>query len=343
MSHNNKKKLLVTGGAGYIGSHTCIELVEAGYELIVIDNLSNSSKKSLDLVERIVGKRIELIVGDIRIKKDLRSIFAQHKILGVLHFAGLKSVNDSINNPLKYFDNNFYGTLNLCEVMSEFNCKTLIFSSSATVYGDTDKVPINEDFKLSATNPYGRSKLMVEEMLRDIYLSDKSWSIGILRYFNPVGAHRSGVIGENPNNTPNNLMPILSQIAAGRINELKIFGNDYPTKDGTGIRDYIHVVDLAQGHIKALEKLLQKPKLIIANLGTGKGYSVLEMVKAFEKYSGCKIPYKIAPRRDGDIAISYADPSFASKLFGWQARYKIDDMCKDAWNYQSKFMNDSKK
>ncbi len=331
----NSKKILVTGGAGYIGSHTLVELSENGYEFIVYDNLSNSSKKALKRVEQIIQKPVYFIEGDIRDKEKLETAFSKFDIVNVIHFAGLKAVSESVEKPLKYYDNNVAGTLSLLEVMQIFKCKSIVFSSSATVYGDPATTPIKEDFPTGATtNPYGRSKYFIEEILKDLHKSDNSWNIAILRYFNPVGAHKSGLIGEDRNGIPNNLIPYISQVAIGKLEYLNIFGDDYDTADGTGVRDYIHVVDLAKAHVKAL-KYLQKTKgLLIANIGTGKGYSVLEMVKAYEKASGKKVPYKIAKRRAGDIAKCYADPSFANKTLNWKATRGIDKMCQDSWNWQ---------
>jgi UDP-glucose 4-epimerase len=326
--------ILITGGAGYIGSHTCISLIEAGYKIIVFDNFSNSSKESMKRVENIVGQTITLIEGDIRKKSDVELVFEQHKIDCVIHFAGLKAVGESVENPLSYYSNNVTGTIVLCEVMSQYNCKSIIFSSSATVYGDPDITPIREDFPLMATNPYGRTKLFIEELLHDLYTSDDNWKIIILRYFNPVGAHRSGMIGEDPNGIPNNLMPYITQTAIGKHKCLNIFGDDYPTPDGTGIRDYIHVVDLADGHLKALDKINDIDSILTINLGTGTGYSVLEMIKTFEHVSGTKIPYNIVPRRAGDISKCYADPSYAKEVLGWQSKRGISDMCEDSWRWQ---------
>lgn len=331
---NITEKVLVTGGAGYIGSHTCIELLEAGFHVLVLDNLSNASKVSLQRVEQITGKKITFINGDIRNPQDIEQVFAQYDVDAVIHFAGLKAVGESVERPLYYYENNVLGTLNLLQVMAKYNCKKLVFSSSATVYGDPHTVPIQEDFPLSATNPYGRSKLMIEEILRDLYRSDSSWSLALLRYFNPVGAHKSGLIGEDPQGIPNNLMPYIAQVAVGKREKLSVFGGDYPTHDGTGVRDYIHVVDLAKGHVKALE-VMQKPELITVNLGTGQGYSVLEMVKAFEQASGKQVDYQIVDRRPGDIAACYADPKFALQKLGWKAELTLSDMCKDAWHWQS--------
>jgi len=327
--------ILVTGGAGYIGSHTCVELLEAGYEVIVADNLSNSKEESLRRVENITGKRLTFHKVDLLDREALSSIFARSEIRAVIHFAGLKAVGESVSVPLRYYHNNVTGTLILCSVMMEHGVRNMVFSSSATVYGDPEKVPIREDFPLGATNPYGCSKLMIEEILRDLHASDAGWNIALLRYFNPVGAHASGLIGEDPNGMPNNLMPFISQVAVGKLPMLSVFGNDYPTRDGTGVRDYIHVMDLARGHIHALKKLEQRPGIVTYNLGTGQGYSVLEMVRAFEKASGRKIPYRIAERRPGDIASCYADPSKAESELGWKAQRGIDDMCRDSWKWQS--------
>jgi UDP-glucose 4-epimerase len=327
--------VLVTGGAGYIGSHTCVELLDAGYDVLVLDNLSNASRQSLDRIEQITSKKVSFIEGDIRDKTKLQEIFQNYEIDSVIHFAGLKAVGESVSKPLEYYDNNINGTLVLLETMREYGCKKIVFSSSATVYGDPHATPIKEDFPLSATNPYGRTKLFIEYILRDLYVSDPSFKIVILRYFNPIGAHKSGLIGEDPNGIPNNLLPFISQTAVGKREYLSVFGNDYPTKDGTGVRDYIHVVDLSLGHIKALEKLESLQELLIVNLGTGKGYSVLETVAAFEKASGKKVPYKIAARRSGDIAECFADPSYAKEVLGWHATRGIEEMCKDAWRWQS--------
>ena len=327
--------VLVTGGAGYIGSHTCISLIEAGYELVVFDNFCNSSKESINRVEKIINKKINLYEGDIRNKDDLQAVFDNYNIDSVIHFAGLKAVGESVKTPLKYYDNNITGTITLCEVMQKNNCKNIVFSSSATVYGDPHTTPIKEDFPLSPTNPYGRTKLYIEEILRDLYTSDNDWKIVILRYFNPVGAHISGTIGEDPNGVPNNLMPFISQTAVNKQEFLSVFGDDYDTKDGTGVRDYIHVVDLAQGHVKALDKLPQLKSVLTVNLGTGNGYSVLEMIKAFEKASQKNIPYKIVQRREGDIAECFADPSYALEALNWKAEKTIDQMCEDTWRWQS--------
>ncbi|MBV5307699.1 MAG: UDP-glucose 4-epimerase GalE [Desulfobulbaceae bacterium] len=328
-------KILVTGGAGYIGSHTCLELLAVGYEVVVVDNLCNSSREGLRRVEELVGKQVIFYELDLRDAAGLHAVFEEHEIEAVIHFAGLKAVGESVQKPLHYYSNNLTATLVLCEVMAAHNVKNIVFSSSATVYGDPATVPITEDFPLSATNPYGSSKLFVEQILQDLHTADASWNVGLLRYFNPVGAHVSGRIGEDPNDIPNNLMPYVAQVAVGRLKELSVFGNDYPTPDGTGVRDYIHVVDLAKGHIKAIEKLRTKPGVVIYNLGTGKGYSVLDMVKAFEKASGRKVAYRIAARRPGDIAACYANPAKAREELGWQAEKGIDEMCEDAWRWQS--------
>jgi len=328
-------RILVTGGAGYIGSHTCILLIEAGYDIVVFDNFCNASKESIARVEKIVGKTIPLIEGDIRYKEDLNRVFERYTIDAVIHFAGLKAVGESVEKPLAYYDNNIYGTLVLCEVMAAHGCKSIVFSSSATVYGDPHSTPIKENFPLSATNPYGRSKLFIEEMLRDVYISDPEWKIVLLRYFNPIGAHESGTIGEDPNGIPNNLLPFIAQTAIGTRACLSVFGDDYDTVDGTGVRDYIHVMDLADGHVKALDKMRTFSEVMTINLGTGKGYSVLEVLKAFEAACGKKVPYTIAPKRAGDIATCFADPTYAKALLGWEARRGIDEMCKDSWRWQS--------
>ncbi|MFT3931390.1 MAG: UDP-glucose 4-epimerase GalE [Spongiibacteraceae bacterium] len=327
-------KVLVTGGAGYIGSHTCVELLNAGHDIVVVDNLSNSSPESLRRVEKITGKKVPLETVDIRDAAALDRIFSQQKFDAVIHFAGLKAVGESVSQPLRYYQNNVEGTLTLCEVMGRHNVFNIVFSSSATVYGDPHTVPITEDFPLSATNPYGRSKLMVEDILRDLGKSDARWNCILLRYFNPVGAHASGLIGEDPNGIPNNLLPYVSQVAVGKLECLSVFGNDYPTKDGTGVRDFIHVVDLAIGHLKALEKLASNPRVIAINLGTGQGYSVLDMIAAFEKACGKKINFKFAPRRPGDIATCYADPEFAARELNWRAERGVEEMTRDGWNWQ---------
>jgi len=332
-------KILVTGGAGYIGSHTCIELIRAGYEVVVVDNLCNSSLESLKRVESLIDCDIPFHKVDVRDKVALTRVFEQYSIDGVIHFAGLKAVGESVERPIEYYDTNVGGTFILADVMREFGCKTFVFSSSATVYGDPHTVPIKEDFPLSVTNPYGRSKLMIEEFLQDVFVADDSWNIALLRYFNPMGAHKSGLIGEDPNDIPNNLIPYISQVAVGKLAKLSVFGGDYNTPDGTGVRDYIHVVDLAKGHVKALQALESKPQVLIVNLGTGNGYSVLDMIKAFEKVSGKNIPYQVVDRRAGDIAICYADPAYAAKKLGWKAKYGLDEMCKDTWRWQSKNPN----
>jgi UDP-glucose 4-epimerase len=329
-------KVLVTGGAGYIGSHTCVELIGAGYDVVVLDNLSNASEVPLRRVEQISGKPVPFVHGDLRRKSDLSKVFDTYEISAVIHFAGLKSIGESVENPLVYYDNNVTGTINLCEIMSQHDCKMLVFSSSATVYGNPHTVPIHEDFPLSVTNPYGRSKLMIEEILRDLTVADDSWHIALLRYFNPVGAHQSGLIGEDPAGIPTNLMPYISQVAVGRLMELQVFGGDYPTLDGTGVRDYIHVVDLARGHIAALDWLQQHSGVHTFNLGTGQGKSVLEVVHAFEAASGQSVPYRIVGRRVGDIAECYADSSRAERKLGWKAQFAIEEMCRDSWNWQSK-------
>jgi UDP-glucose 4-epimerase len=328
-------KILVTGGAGYIGSHTCIELINAGYEIVVVDNLCNSSLESLRRVENLSVSNIPFHKVDVRDKEALTKVFEQHSIDGVIHFAGLKAVGESVEKPIEYYDTNVGGTFILAEVMREFNCKTFVFSSSATVYGDPYTVPIKEDFPLSVTNPYGRSKLMIEEFLQDVFVSDETWHIALLRYFNPVGAHKSGLIGEDPNDIPNNLIPYISQVAVGKLENLSVFGGDYDTPDGTGVRDYIHVVDLAKGHVKALQTLEEKPQVMIVNLGTGNGYSVLDMVKAFEMASGKSVPYQIVSRRSGDIGTCYADPAYAAEKLGWKAERELDEMCEDTWRWQS--------
>jgi UDP-glucose 4-epimerase len=328
-------KVLVTGGAGYIGSHTVVLLIEAGHEVLVFDNFSNASIESIRRVEKIVNQKIEVIEGDIRQRDDLKKVFENHQIDAVIHFAGLKAVGESVALPLKYYDNNVHGSVVLCEVMAEYGCKSIIFSSSATVYGDPHTTPITEDFPLSATNPYGRSKLMIEEILRDLYVSDNAWKIVLLRYFNPVGAHLSGTIGEDPNGIPNNLMPFIAQTAVGKRESLSVFGDNYETKDGTGVRDYIHVVDLADGHLKALERLKNFTEVMSINLGTGNGYSVLEMVNAFEKASGKKVPYQITARRAGDIASCFADPTYAKEVLDWEATRGVAEMCEDTWRWQS--------
>ena len=329
-------KILVTGGAGYIGTHTCVELLAAGYELLVLDNLSNSKPIALERVKKISGKSVLFHQADIRNRDELRVVFKQHSIQSVIHFAGLKAVGESVEQPLRYYDNNVSGTLALCEVMAEFGVRNIVFSSSATVYGDPHAVPIHEDFPVGGTtNPYGSSKLMIEQILRDLHISDPSWRIAILRYFNPVGAHETGLIGEDPNGIPNNLMPFIAQVAVGRREFLRVFGNDYPTPDGTGVRDYIHVVDLAKGHVAALDYLAKNEGLLTVNLGTGQGCSVLEMVSAFQKASGREIAYQIVARRTGDIACCYADPALAKEKLGWSAELGLERMCQDSWRWQS--------
>ena len=327
--------ILVTGGAGYIGSHTCVELLNAGHDVTVFDNFCNSQPEALARVQRITGKKPSLVQGDMRDSAALVAALRQSGASAVIHFAGLKAVGESVQNPLAYYDNNVLGTLKLLQAMVTCGVKTLVFSSSATVYGDPQRLPLTEDHPLSATNPYGQTKLVIEEMLRDLYHSDPSWRIAILRYFNPVGAHASGLIGEDPQGTPNNLLPFVAQVAVGRREFLNVWGNDYATPDGTGVRDYIHVVDLALGHLKALDRLQQQAECLAVNLGTGVGHSVLDMVRAFEKASGKPVPYKMGPRRAGDIAACYADPARARALLGWRAERGLEQMCTDAWRWQS--------
>jgi UDP-glucose 4-epimerase len=326
--------ILVTGGAGYIGSHTVVELLGRGESVLILDNLSNSSPRVLDRIESICGRRPAFVQGDIRDSLLLARLFAENPIESVVHFAGFKAVGESVEKPLAYYDNNVSGSLCLFRAMTDAGVRKLVFSSSATVYGDPHMVPIREDFPLQATSPYGRSKLMVEEILRDMLRADPSWRVAILRYFNPVGAHVSGLIGESPNGIPNNLMPFISQVAVGRRPELAVFGNDYPTPDGTGVRDYIHVVDLALGHLAALDALARAPGELTVNLGTGQGYSVLEMIRAFEKASGRPVPYRIAGRRPGDIASCYADPANAQAKLAWRATHDLATMCEDVWRWQ---------
>ena len=328
--------VLVTGGAGYIGSHTCLELLNRGYQVTVVDNLSNSSWESLNRVEELTGKKVTFYQVDLLDQEALTEVFSgsEQKIDAVIHFAGKKAVGESVEKPLLYYHNNISGTLILCEVMAAQGVKNILFSSSATVYGDPASVPITEDFPLSCTNPYGRTKLMVEEILRDLHIADAAWNVCLLRYFNPVGAHKSGRIGEDPNGIPNNLVPYITQVAVGKLAELSVFGNDYATPDGTGVRDYIHVVDLAVGHVQALDKLAQDPGVVVYNLGTGKGYSVLEMIRSFAEVSEKEIAYRIASRRPGDIAACYADPTKALRELGWQARYGLREMCEDSWRWQ---------
>ncbi len=329
--------IIVTGGAGYIGSHTCLELLNNGHHVTVIDNLCNSSEASLERVQELTGRPLAFFESDLMNIQALDRIFELcDDAAAVIHFAGLKSVGESVEKPLSYYQNNIIGTINLCQVMQQRSVKNIVFSSSATVYGDPATVPITEDFPLSCTNPYGRTKLIIEEFLRDMNIADPSWNIALLRYFNPVGAHESGEIGEDPHDKPNNLMPYISQVAIGKLDQLSVFGGDYDTPDGTGVRDYIHVVDLALGHLKALDKLNENPGVVAYNLGTGKGYSVLEMVNAFSRASGKEINYRITARRPGDIGCCYADPSRASTELGWKALHGVDKMCEDAWRWQSK-------
>ena len=326
--------ILVTGGAGYIGSHTCVELLNEGYEVVVIDNLCNSSKESLTRVEEITGKQVKFYEADIRDKDALDRIFSDEDIEAVIHFAGLKAVGESVAKPLEYYFNNITGTLVLCDIMRKHNVKNMVFSSSATVYGIPKRVPMDETFPTGATNPYGRTKLMLEEIFKDLYVSDNDWNIILLRYFNPIGAHKSGLIGEDPNGIPNNLVPYIQQVAIGKLDCLGVYGDDYDTPDGTGVRDYIHVVDLADGHVKALKKIEENAGLKIYNLGTGHGYSVLDIVKNFEAANDIKIPYVIKERRPGDIATCYCDPGKAEQELGWKAKYGIKEMCADSWRWQ---------
>ncbi len=332
-------KILVTGGAGYIGSHTCVELLNAGYEIVVFDNLYNSSEKSLDVVRRITGKDFPFYKTDMLDYDGLEKIFQENKIDSVIHFAGLKAVGESTQIPLTYYHNNITGTLNLMRLMEKYDVNNIVFSSSATVYGMPKTVPITEDFPLSTTNPYGSTKLMIEMIMKDAYAANPKLSISLLRYFNPIGAHKCGDLGEDPKGIPNNLLPYIAQVAVGKLEKLSVFGDQYPTKDGTGVRDYIHVVDLAIGHVKTVEKKTNVPGVHIYNLGTGNGYSVLDVVHAFEKACGKKIPYVIAPNRPGDIAECYADPSKAKNELGWVAERGIDEMCEDSWRWQSKHPN----
>lgn len=328
-------KILVTGGAGYIGSHTVVELSNAGYEIVIVDNLSNSCHESIKRIEKITGKKIAFFKEDLLNSSAINKIFESHKIDSVIHFAGLKAVGESVNQSLKYYENNISGTINLLKVMDKNNVKKIIFSSSATVYGKAEKLPIKENFLCNPQNPYGKTKYFIEEILRDLSVSDNDWSVVIFRYFNPIGAHPSGEMGEDPSGIPNNLLPFISQVAVGKLPLLKVFGNDYQTIDGTGVRDYIHVVDLALGHLAGL-KINDKKGVFTYNLGTGRGYSVMEVISAFEKASHKKIPFEIMPRREGDVATSYADASLAQKELGWSAKYNIDKMCEDSWNWQSK-------
>lgn len=332
--------VLVTGGAGFIGSHTSVELLNAGYDIIILDNFVNSKPESLKRIKELTGKDFKFYQADIRDEEAMTKVFAENKIDAVIHFAGLKSVPQSVKEPLNYYDNNIAGTVCLCRVMDKAGCKKLVFSSSATVYGSKNPSPLREDMPTGGTtNPYGTTKYFIEQILQDLCISDSEWGVSILRYFNPVGAHKSGRIGEDPNGIPGNLMPYITQVAIGKLECLNVCGNDYPTPDGTGVRDYIHVVDLALGHIKALDRLLKVKGCEVYNLGTGKGYSVLDVVKAFEKASGIKINYRIAPRRAGDVACCYADATKAKEVLGWQAQYDIDDMCADSWRWQSQNPN----
>lgn len=326
-------KILVTGGTGYIGSHTCVSLIESGYDIVIIDNLSNSKREVVDMIEKITSKKVTFYEGDVRDKDLLNKIFDEHKIDAIIHFAGYKAVGESVMKPLMYYRNNIDSTLSLLEVAGEHNVKKIVFSSSATVYGKPHKLPIKEDFPLSTTNPYGATKLIIEGILRDLYKSDNEWSIAILRYFNPIGAHKSGLIGENPNGIPNNLMPYIIKVATGELKSLGIFGNDYDTHDGTGVRDYIHVVDLAEGHVKAIKKVLNESGCDAYNLGTGNGYSVLDLVNTFMKVNDIKVNYEIKERRPGDIDACYSDPSYAYEKLGWKAKKGIEEMCLDAYNY----------
>ena len=331
--------ILVTGGAGYIGSHTCVELMNAGYDVVIVDNFINSKPESLRRIEAITGKHVRFYEVDLLDQPALDAVFAENSIEAVIHFAGLKAVGESVSIPLRYYHNNITGTLLLCETMKKYNVKRLVFSSSATVYGSPKSVPIREDFPLSTTNPYGSTKLMIERILEDVHVSDAEWSIALLRYFNPLGAHASGLLGEDPNGIPNNLVPYIAKVAGGQLEKLHVFGDDYPTKDGTGVRDYIHVVDLALGHIKAVEKVMKSTGVEAYNLGTGVGYSVLDVVKAYEKASGQSVPYVVDPRRPGDIAECYADPEKAATELGWRATLDLAQMCRDSWNFVQKNPN----
>lgn len=336
--------VLVTGGCGFIGSHACLELLQAGYETVVIDNLTNSQKRTVEKIEEYTGRNITFYEGDIRDAELLQNVFHVHEIEAVIHFAALKAVGESAEKPLEYYHNNLVGTITLLEVMKNSGCRTMIFSSSATVYGEAESIPITEECPVGlCTNPYGRTKQMTEQILQDIYTADSAWNITLLRYFNPIGSHPSGIIGERPNGTPNNLMPYITQVAAGHQAVLSIFGDDYPTVDGTGVRDYIHVVDLARAHVKALEKLREKCGVHVYNLGTGRGCSVLEVVRTFEQVTGQNVPYVIKERRTGDVAECYCDASKAKQELGWESEYTIEDMCRDAWNWECQFMNESER
>ena len=329
-------KILVTGGTGYIGSHTCVELLNAGYEVVIIDNLYNSKLEVVDKIEQLTNKKFAFYENDVCDEEAVRRIFTDHKIDAVIHFAGYKAVGESVAKPLMYYQNNLDSTIVLCKVMNEFNCKRIVFSSSATVYGDPASLPIKEDFPLSTTNPYGTTKLFIERILTDLQYADKEWSVGLLRYFNPIGAHESGLLGESPNDIPNNLMPYIVKVANKELPHLNVFGDNYNTPDGTGVRDYIHVVDLALGHIKAVEKIAQGSGVNIYNLGTGNGFSVLDLVKTFARVNNIEVPYKITDRRPGDIAACYADPTKAKEELGWSAQKGIEEMCRDAWNFVQK-------
>lgn len=326
--------ILVTGGAGYIGTHTCVELLNAGYEVVVVDNFSNSKPEALKRVQDITGKTLKFYEADILDKEALEKVFSENAVEAVIHFAGLKAVGESVQIPLRYYHNNITGTLILCEVIEKFGVNKMVFSSSATVYGMNNISPLTEDLPLSTTNPYGSTKLMIEQILRDVFVANSKWSIALLRYFNPIGAHESGKIGEDPNGIPNNLMPYITQVAVGKREKLGVFGNDYDTHDGTGVRDYIHVVDLAKGHLKAVEKVMNSTGVDAYNLGTGVGYSVLDVVNSFEKATGQKIPYEVTPRRSGDIATCFADSTKALKELGWKAEKTLEDMCRDSWHWQ---------
>lgn len=325
--------ILITGGAGYIGSHTAVELIDSGYDVIIVDNYSNSNPNVITKLEKITNQKIKNYNFDICNKSELENVFKENKIDAVIHFAGYKAVGESVENPLKYYRNNLDSTLSLLEVMSAFNCKKIVFSSSATVYGDPEKLPLDEGCRLNVTNPYGATKLYIEGILKDLYISDNEWSIAVLRYFNPVGAHESGLIGEEPNGIPNNLVPYIVKVANQELDHLNVFGNDYDTPDGTGVRDYIHVVDLAQGHVKSIEYIRNNNGIEYFNLGTGKGYSVLELIQTFEKVNKVKVPYKIVSRRPGDIAMCYADPTYANKKLNWTAEKDLDSMLKSAYEY----------